>query len=553
LRHQLNEKSYDYVIVGSGAAGSVLAERLSRDPAVSVLVLEAGGWDRNPLHRIPKATHFTMTNPRYTKTYRTEPRADGSVDTWYRGRVIGGSTTINGMMWNRGWAPEYDAWEARGIKGWNWQRFLAAFKALEAHQLGASTLRGGAGLVPISVAAPREPVSDAFITTLASHGISYLDDLNSSGDERVGYVASNIRRGLRVSAARSFLHRAHRRPNVTVLDRTEVERVTFHRTVATGIQGKRSGRPVRFMANREVLLCCGALESPLLLERSGIGDAEVLEAAGVPLLVESPKVGERLQDHCGSTQFQLRLKGKVGFNPQVNNVFSRAWSGLKYLFSRAGVLSFGAYNIVILFKSDPAAEHPDTQGFFTPISATASNPRTGRKIVDKFSGAWFLTYPLFPTSTGSIHISGPDATDAPRLIPSIPQTDFDVALTLKMYAKARAILATDPFASMVDEQLMPDVGLSEDEDVLAYASTDGALGYHSVGTCAIGPDEDDVVDDRLRVRGTSGLRVVDASVFPAMPSGNNNAPTQALAWIAADLISEDASSRGSLSSNKFMA
>lgn len=531
---------YDYVIVGSGAAGSVLAERLSRDPGVSVLMLESGGSDRNPIHLVPKGFFFTMASRKFTKAFTTEPNGDGTVDTLRRGRIIGGSTTINGMIWNRGWAPEYDAWAHAGNKGWNWERFLDAFKELENHELGGNALRGGSGPVAISVAGPQEPVSDAFVEALATHGVDVVDDMNGSGDQRVGYVTSNIKRGKRVSAPHAFLRKARRRRNLTVLDHTEVDRITFDGTVATGVEAHRHGKEVRISARREVLLCAGGLDSPLLLERSGIGNPEVLAAAGVDVVAASPKVGENLRDHCGAIQFQVKLKGNVGYNRQINSVLKQGWTGFKYLFRRSGVMAFGGYNLGAMYKSDPASRHPDTQLFFTPISASAVDPKTGRLIVDKSAGAMFVCYLMYPTSTGSIHISGSSSSDKPRLVPNSLSTDYDRALTIKMFNKAREILATEPFAQLIESELAPGSSIKEDVAVLDYSLNKGGAGYHTLGTCAIGPDDDDVVDDRLRVRGTSNLRVIDASVFPAMPSGNNNAPTQAMAWIAADLILQDA-------------
>lgn len=532
--------NYDYVVVGSGAAGSVLAERLSRDPTVSVLVLEAGGPDHNPIHRIPKGFYFTMNSPKYTKSYETVPYGNGKVDKWIRGRVVGGSTTINGMMWNRGWAPHYDAWENAGNSGWNWNRFLSAFKALEDHDLGGNALRGEGGPVPINVAGPREPISDVFIAALARHGITYYDDMNASGGDRVGYTCSNIKSGFRVSASQAFLRKARKRRNCTLLDHAEVERIRFDDTTATGVEATRHGKKLCITARREVLVCAGALESPLLLERSGIGDPAILAPAGVPLRVRSPKVGNNLHDHCGSTLFQLRLKGSGGYNSQLNSLLRQGWAGLKYLFTRTGVMSFGGHNLIMNFRSDPASPYPDTQGFFSPLSSSAVDPSTGRPVMDRFSGAMFSTYPLYPTSTGSIHISGPGTGDKPRLVPSIPTTDHDRALTIKIFHKTREILATAPFAQLVEAETVPGKALNDDADILDYAINTGGRGYHTTSTCAIGPDDDDVVDARLRVRGTSRLRVVDASVFPALPSGNNNAPTMAMAWIAADLILEDA-------------
>ncbi|WP_189338401.1 GMC family oxidoreductase [Sphingobium sp. SCG-1] len=541
MKDDVDQPTYDYVIVGSGAAGSVLANRLSENPSIRVLLLEAGGSDRSVAHLVPKNAYYTMTDPRYTKLYTITPSDDGAADEWPRGRVVGGSTTINGMMWNRGWAPAYDAWEKAGNEGWNWRRFLEAFRALENHEMGGSAVRGGSGLVPISVAHPREPVSEIFIATLARHGIGFVEDVNSSGDERVGYLCSNIRRGLRVSAARSFLGNARGRRNLTILDRTEVERISFEGTRAIGVEALRNGKPVQFFARREVLVCAGALESPMLLERSGIGDPAILAAAGVKLRVASPNVGEKLQDHCGSILFQVRLKNdNAGYNQQVNSLLKQAWTGFKYLFTRRGVMSFGAYNLSVIFKSDPTSPHPDTQGYFTPLSSSVTDPNTGRLKVDSFGGAMFVTYPMYPTSTGSIHITGPATGDQPRLVPSLPATEHDRALTVKMFHKAHEILATPPFSTLVKAELMPGTDFENDDAIVAYARKTGGRGYHTLGTCAMGPAEDDVVDNRLRVRGASNLRVVDASVFPTATAGNNNAPTQALAWIAADLILEDA-------------
>lgn len=529
---------FDYIIIGSGAAGSVLAERLSRDPGNSVLVVEAGGPDRHPIHMVPKGFYFTMNNPKYAKLFQTEPYGDGKIDTWHRGSIIGGSTTVNGMVWNRGWAHAYDAWEKAGNKGWNWQRFLEAFRALEKHELGGNTLRGGSGPVDLTIAKPCEVVSDALIMSLGRLAVTHTDDVNSTGDDRVGYVTSNIKRGTRVSAARAFLRSARRRKNVTVVNHTEVSRITFTGTRASGVEAKSKGRTVSFRASKEVLVCAGSLESPLLLERSGIGAPEVLRAAGVPVRVESPKVGENLHEHRGIL-FQYRLKGKTGFNHQINDVIKQLWTGAKYLFTRQGVISYGGYNLIAMYRSDSTSPEPDTQSFFTPISTSGVDPTTGRMMVDKFSGGMFLTFPMFPTSTGSIHITGPAVTDKPRIIPNFLATEHDRQMMAKAVTKAREIAATKPFADYIEDEVVPGPTLVTEADIADYAVNNGATGYHTLGTCAIGPDDDDVVDDRLRVRGTTGLRVIDASVFPAMPSGNNNAPTQALAWIGAELITED--------------
>lgn len=531
----VSDGTYDYVIVGSGAGGSVLAARLSEDRGVSVLLIEAGGPDRAPIHLVPKGFYFTTANPRYAKDFETEPYPDGSHEVWHRGRVVGGSTTINGMVWNRGWAPDYDQWEQAGNKGWNWERFLEAYREIEAHSLGGTYFRGAKGPVPIEIAGPAEPVCDLLIQSMNGNGIAFEDDMNGSDNDRVSYVASNTKNGLRMSASRAFLRRARRRRNLTIAPHTEAERILFEGTRAIGVQARRRGGPATFHARREVLVCCGAFDSPLLLERSGIGNPDVLEAAGVPVRVASPRVGENLREHRGIL-FQLRLDGVRGYNHLASSFVRQMWTGFKYLFTRDGLMAHGGFAVSGIYTSDPASPRPDTQAFFTPISTSAVNPMTGRLVVDKHPGARFVTFPLRPTSQGHIHITGPAPTDPPKLVPNFLSTEHDRALLLKVVRKAREILATPPFADHVAEELQPGPGIATDQQILDYAVNKGNAGYHTLGTCAMGPDEHDVVDDRLRVRGTTGLRVVDASVFPWQPAGNNNAPTMAMAWIAADII-----------------
>lgn len=530
--------SYDYIIVGAGAAGCVLANRLSEDPRNTVLLIEAGGSDRHLIHLVPKGFYFTLSNPRYAKTFTTEPFADGHTEAFVRGRVLGGSTTINGMVWNRGWAPFYDAWEAAGNPGWNWARFLDAYKRIERHHGGGNAVRGGNGPVDVEIAGPREEVCDAMIEAMGNQGISYQEDMNGSGDERVSYIAGNLRRGTRMSASRAFLRPARRRKNLTVVTDTEAEKLTLLGTRATGVQCRTKGSVVTYSARKEVLVAGGAFDSPLLLERSGIGNRAVLEAAGVPVAVESPRVGENFSEHRGIL-LQYRLTGVRGYNADASTKVRYLWSGFKYLFSRSGLVAHGAYTVSGIYKSDPASPAPDTQCLFTPVSTSAVNPMTGRLVVDKEPGAKYVVYPMHPTSRGSLHITGPCLDDQPRLEPNLVATPQDRAMIVQALRRAREVIATEPFAKHVVAELAPGPTIVEDDDIISYAISKGVPGAHGLGTCRMGPEPDDVVDASLRVRGTEGLRVIDAAVFPGQPSGNNNAPTMALAWIAADLILAD--------------
>lgn len=529
------QTTYDYIIIGAGSAGCVLANRLSEDPRNSVLLLEAGGGDKHPMHLVPKGFYFTLNNPRYGKFFPTIEFPDGHVEKLPRGRVVGGSSTINGMVWNRGWAPYYDGWEKAGNKGWNWARFLDAFKKIERHELGGNDVRGGSGAVDIEIATPREATCEALIAAFQHHGVPFQVDMNGSGDERVSYVASNIRKGTRMSAARAYLWPARKRKNLTVATHTEAERLVLDGSRVTGVLCQTPGGTITYSASREVLVAGGAFDSPLLLERSGIGNPEVLAEAGVPVKVASPKVGENFKEHRGIL-FQGRLKGIKGYNAEASSTPRYLWSGFKYLFSRRGMVAHGGFALSAIYKSDPASEHPDTQVFFTPISTSGVNPMSGQMVVDKEPGFKYVALPMYPTSQGSLHITGPGLEDEPRLDPNFLSTPEDQQILPKVLRKAREIIASEPFSQYVLEELQPGPQLTEDSEIVEYGVNQGNAGAHGLGTCAMGPDEDDVVDASLRVRGTQGLRVVDASVFKDQPSGNNNAPTMALAWIAADII-----------------
>lgn len=530
---------FDYIIIGSGAAGSVLANRLTENPATTVLLIEAGGSDRNPFVLVPKAFFFTMTNTRYSKSYVTEPFGDeATVDHWSRGRMLGGSTGINGMVWNRGWSPDYDVLEKRGNPGWNWDRFLSTFRTLEDHQLGASEYRGTGGPVGVSVAQETEEVSERFIASAQLQGASRVEDLNASDEERIGYVASSVKKGFRVSAAESFLHPISKRPNLTILTHTTAGHLLIKGQRAVGVRASTRGTTKDFLARKEVIASMGSLETPLFLERSGIGNPEILTSAGVKPVVESPNVGERMLEHRG-TSMQYRLKDGLGYNKLLNTIPRQLVTGARYLLSRGGVMAVGGYDLVGFVQSKDDQTRPDTQLMFTPISTKAASLTSGKVEVDSKAGMMFLGYALRPTSEGSIHIRGSLPENAPVIRPNFFDTEHDRASVIALTRKMRNIMSTGPIADVMVEETVPGRDVDSDEEILRNAFLHGGNGYHTLGTCAMGPNDDDVVDHRLRVRGIDGLRVVDASVFPTMPSGNNNAPTQAAAWIAADMILED--------------
>ncbi|OCB22475.1 GMC family oxidoreductase [Mycobacterium intracellulare] len=531
--------SFDYVIVGSGAAGSVLANRLSADPGVSVLLLEGGGSDRSPIHKVPKGFVFTMTSPGFTRHYSTEPLDDsGASDSWFRGRVLGGSTTINGLVWNRGWSPDYDQLELDGNKGWGWSTFLSAFRDIEDFRADFPVdpgLRGRGGPAGVEVARPQEQICEAFIDSGAAIGMRRVSDVNGSDTNRTGYAQYSTRRGLRVTAASAYLRPARRRPNLTVITNTEVDRVLFDGRHAIGVVVGSGASRREYKANKEVLLCAGALETPLLLERSGIGRGDVLDAAGIELKVESPNVGERMSEHRG-LRFMYRVKGAKGFNHLVNTQPRQLLTGAKFLATRSGIISQGSASVLTYFTALDAAQRPDVIGFFSPMSVKSATIHDKRMATSDEPGMMVGVYPLRPTSRGSIHVRDATPGSAPKVVANFLSTDYDKSVIVAMAAKVREHFASGAISGHVDAPLAPACTLDDPEELLRHALTGGASGYHTLGTCAMGPNADDVVDGELRVRGTEALRVVDASVFPHQPSGNTSAPTQALAWHAASLI-----------------
>ena len=524
--------AHDYIIVGTGAAGAVLADRLSESGKHSVLILEAGGSDRNPMHRIPKGWVFTMQNKRYVRRYTPERFGDGRIEQWSRGVIDGGSTTVNGLGWNTGEAPAYD-WEALGNEGWNWSAFRAALDKIENRRAGLASLNPKFGRMNVQTVSTRDELGDAFLATLGSQGVQVVDDANLAQGDRTSYASTNTRAGMRWSAAAGYLRAAVRRKNVKKVNRAEVVRVLFSGLTAVGVEAEVDGRLERFIAGREVILCAGSLESPMLLERSGIGRADVLEAAGVDLLVESPKVGENLSEHRGIS-ILFNLNEGLGFNHEINTPLKQLIAGAKYLATRKGVIASGSFDTIAMLKLDPESAGVDTQLFGTAISYGENmQPQ-------KEAGGLIGGYPMYPTSRGSIHITGPRTSDEPKIVTGYYNTEYDRQMIVKATRKMRDILNAPEMQRLGAKEYYPGPEVQSDEQIVHHSLNYGPFGYHTLGTCAIGPNGDDVVDNRLRVRGVNALRVVDASIFPHQPSGNNSGPTSAAAWIAADMILEDA-------------
>jgi choline dehydrogenase len=544
---------YDYIIVGAGSAGCVLANRLSEDPATRVLLIEAGGRDSSPLISVPKGFGMLLDNPATTWHYPVEPVGPSQrVEEWCRGRTLGGSSAINGMVYNRGAAPDYDTLVEHGNPGWGWATMLPIFRHLEDHALGASESRGAGGPLRVGVTPDREPLCEAVITAAAALGLHRAPDLNATDDDRIGYAPATIHRGRRVSAAHAFLHPVRHRPNLTIAVDTLVEKVLLDHGRAVGVRvrggrlapggagphGRRSGAAADVHAAAEVVLAAGGVASPALLQRSGIGPAGVLRAAGVDVVVESPQVGRRMREHrCFKLQY--RLTTDAGYNTRLATPAAQARTALRYLLTHRGPLALPAYDVVGFLDTGTTDDgRPDAQILMAPFSAARQEP--GKALgVEREPGLMCIGYVLRPTSEGTIEITTPDPNHHPRITPNFFTTDHDRRVGVATFHRMRELFATNPIASHIATETTPGTEVTTDQQIIDAALDDGYCGYHAVGTCAMGPRDDDVVDPRLRVRGVKGLRIMDASVLPTMVSGNLNAPIMAMAWRAADVIRAD--------------
>jgi len=540
---------FDYVVVGAGAAGCVVAGRLaSDDHRVSVLLLEYGGPARNPLLRVPKGFYYTLRGDRYLYRYVTSPVAPGqSPEVWLRGRVVGGSAAVNGMMWMRGAPADWDGLAARGNPGWSWADVLPAYLAMEDHSLGAGEGRGAGGPLGVSITDPGDEVTAAIMASAVSYGWERVSDANASDAERIGFTPSTISRGRRTTSYDAYVRpvlarqAAARRGGghgggLTVATRTRAARLLFDGRRVTGVgtvDGR--GRAGAVAARREVILCGGSVETPLLLERSGIGRPELLRPHGIELVAESPNVGMRLIEQRG-VALQVTLNGHGGAGTRLSSRTGRASEALRWLMTGRGLLSTGGYDLVCQFRSDPAVPRPDVQGLFLPMAldTTSKDMKLARH-----GGILFMAYAIRPETTSSVHLSGALPGDAPVIDARFLETEADRAAMAPVLGIARAVLAEPPTAALIGAEEFPGPSVGTGRETIGYSLATGTGIYHAVGSAAMGPDDDDVVDARLRVRGVEGLRIADASVLPVQVSGNTAAPAMLVGYRAADLIRGD--------------
>ena len=531
------QDKFDYIIVGAGSAGCLLANRLSADPNNSVLLIEAGRKDNNLWLHIPVGYFRTMNNPKFDWMYKLEKDKglnNRRID-WPRGKVLGGSSALNGLLYIRGDRHDYDNWQRLGNKGWGYDKVLPYFKKFECQENGENEYHGVDGELKVSNLRLKREIAELFIQASQEIGIPYNPDCNGEQQEGVGYFQQTSFKGFRRSSYRSFLNRKIRsRKNLTIVTNTQISKLIFEDKKVIGVNCIQSyNQPDKTIyANNEVILSAGSISSPQILQLSGIGDAKQLEKLGIDVVHNNPAVGKNLQDHL-----QVRMVFKTNtrtLNDELNTWWKKALIGLQYFIFRTGPLTLSASQVYVFTNTSLDGSRPNIQFHMQPLSA--DKPGDG---VHPFSAFTMSICNLRPESRGEVTINSADPTQLPKIIPNYLSTEGDRKIAIDSIKVARKIAEADSLKKHIIDEYVPGQSFISDEELLEAAKNNSQSIYHPVGTCKMGHDENSVVDEQLKVHGIYGLRVVDASIMPELVSGNTNAPTMMIAEKAAEMILSD--------------